>query len=408
MIYQFDEYTLDTDTFELLASGEPVAVEPQVFDLLRYLIEHRDSVVSRTELLDTLWSDRVVSESTLSSRLKAARKAIGDTGSEQGKIRTVHGRGYRFIGNVEEIANRPAVSASGDVPTDAPSEAQEIRYSTTEDGVPIAYSVIGSGPPVVRVLGWFTHLQMEWDWPELRAFWERLAEHVTVVRYDGRGIGLSARWSDIEFTEETRQMDLQAVIDALGVKKVSLLGISEGGWTAARFAVDHPSRVDRLVFYGAYARGALARPSYDPEEDEAMITLMRKGWGRDTPAFRQLFTLGFFPPDADPATIAHFNELQRISADPEIAARYTAANHKRGDGREMFARLIQPSLVIHQRNDRMVKFEEGQVLAATIPGASFLPLQSSGHYFPVEPAVTSQVADAIIRFVTEDERAAQD
>jgi pimeloyl-ACP methyl ester carboxylesterase len=170
-------------------------------------------------------------------------------------------------------------------------------------------------------LGYFTHLEAEWEWPDLRRFWEQLAERHTVVRYDGRGIGLSGPYTG-EFTEETRQRDLDAVLTAIGAEKAVLLGISEGGWTAATYAVKHPGRVSHLILYGGYCRGAQARPGYDPEEDRALMTLIRKGWGRNTPAFRQVVTSQYFRSDADPALIAHFNELQRLSADPDTAARY--------------------------------------------------------------------------------------
>ena len=143
----------------------------------------------------------------------------------------------------------------------------------------------------------------------------------TVVRYDGRGMGLSDPYTG-EFTEETRQLDLEAVLTAVGVERAALLGISEGGWTAATYALQHPERIRHLVLYGGYSRGAQARPGYDAEEDQALVTLIRKGWGRDTPAFRQVFTSQFFRRDADPGFIAHFNELQRVSATPETAARY--------------------------------------------------------------------------------------
>src|SRR5687767_2647904 len=131
----------------------------------------------------------------------------------------------------------------------------DIRYCMTEDGARIAYAVIGSGPMLVRVLGHFTHLEMEWEWPDLRHFWERLAERFTVVRYDGRGIGLSDKYTG-EFTEEGRQLDLDAVLTDVDAKKAILLGISEGGWTCAEYAALHPERVDRLVLYGSYCRGA--------------------------------------------------------------------------------------------------------------------------------------------------------
>jgi pimeloyl-ACP methyl ester carboxylesterase len=147
----------------------------------------------------------------------------------------------------------------------------------------------------------------------VRLFWERLAERFTVVRYDGRGIALSDRYTG-EFTEETRQRDLDAVISAVGADTAVLMGISEGGWTAAAYAVHHPARVSHLVLYGAYCRGAQARPGYDREEDDAVITLIRKGWGRGTPAFRQIIPgsqlvllpsgAHYFPTDTDVVTKA--------------------------------------------------------------------------------------------------------
>jgi pimeloyl-ACP methyl ester carboxylesterase len=279
----------------------------------------------------------------------------------------------------------------------SPVLAQEIRFCTTGDGVNIAYSIVGEGPPLVRVLGWFTHLEMEWQWPGLRFLWQKLAEQLSVIRYDGRGFGLSDPY-DGEFSEETRRLDLDAVMKAAEVEKATLLGISEGGWTAADYALRYPERVARLVLYGSYARGATARPDYDPEEDQAMTTLIRKAWGRDDPAFRQLYTVQFFGRNASPELIAHFNELQRAAAKPETAARYVASNHSRGDGSRMFSNLRTPTLVVHRRDSRVVKFEEGRYLAAQIPNAKFLPLAGGDHYFPSNQAETMELVEAIHRF----------
>src|SRR4051794_11649506 len=135
---------------------------------------------------------------------------------------------------------------------------QDIQFCETADGVRIAYAVSGSGPLLVRVLGHFTHLEMEWEWPDLRHFWQELARRFTVVRYDGRGIGLSEKYAG-EFTEEARQLDLHAVLNRLDADKATLLGISEGGWTAAAYVNEHPARVGRLILYGSYCRGAKAR-----------------------------------------------------------------------------------------------------------------------------------------------------
>lgn len=282
-------------------------------------------------------------------------------------------------------------------PESSAASQQNIRFCETVDELSIAYSVTGEGPMLVRVLGHFTHLEKEWEWPELRRFWERLAERFTVVRYDGRGIGLSDKYEG-EFTEETRQFDLEAVLKAVNADRPLLMGISEGGWTAARYADRYPDRVESLILYGAYLRGASGRPKFDREEDEALITLIRKGWGRDTPVFRQLFTNNFFRHDADPGLIAHFNELQRASTDGDTAARYWASLHTRGDGGEMFRRLNTPTLVIHCQDDLAVPADEGQRLAAAIPDAQLVLLPSETHYFPADAEIIEKVAAAIERF----------
>jgi serine/threonine protein kinase/pimeloyl-ACP methyl ester carboxylesterase/tetratricopeptide (TPR) repeat protein len=279
----------------------------------------------------------------------------------------------------------------------APRE-QTIKYCTTRDGMRIAYASIGRGPLIVRVLGHFTHLEVEWEWPDMRRFWDELAERHTVVRYDGRGIGLSDRYTG-DFTEETRQLDLEAVLDAIGAEKAVLLGISEGGWTAAMYAVRQPQRITHLILYGAYVRGAQARPGFDAEEDQALVTLIRKGWGRDTSAFRQVFTSRYFRPDADPGLIAHFNNLQRVSADPDTAARYYQSSHRRGDGQDLYRQLRVQTLVVHSQNDFAVSAEEGRLLASIIPGAQLVLLPSSAHYFPTDTEVVTRAARAIARFL---------
>lgn len=302
-----------------------------------------------------------------------------------------------------QLAIRGRIAASvNDTPkperlTARPAGSPGIRYCRTKDGASIAYAMHGSGPALVRVLGWFTHLEMEWEWPALRLIWERLGERHTVVRYDGRGIGLSSPWPG-EFTEETRQDDLDAVLDAVGEEKVALLGVSEGGWTAAQYASRHPERVSHLIIYGSYSRGARFRPGYDAEELKALDTLMRKGWGRDTPQYRQIFTTAYFGPDADPGLVAHFNQLQRAATDGDTAARYQDSLNQRDDGREAFARIRTPTLVIHCRDDQIVPFEEGRLIASIIPGAQFLPLPTGTHYFPVEDDVTHRLAEAIDTF----------
>jgi pimeloyl-ACP methyl ester carboxylesterase len=204
-----------------------------------------------------------------------------------------------------------------------------------------------------------------------------------------------------EYTERTRDLDLDAVLSEVDARNGLLFGISEGGWTAASYANRHPERVNRLVLYGSYARGARARPTYDAEEEAALITLIRKWWGRDSPALRQVFTSNFFRPDADPKLLAHFNELQRKSADGDTAARYYLSLRQRGDGSDLFRQIKVPTLVLHCREDMVVTADEGRLLASVVPGAHLVMLPSGTHYFPTDRGVVTKVVAAIDRFVGE-------
>lgn len=382
----FGAYRFETETGRLWSGEREIRLTPKAAAVLKQLVRHAGEPVSKSDLFDTVWSGTAVSDDALTSCIQELRRAFEDDPRQPRFIETRHRRGYRFVA---ELSTPPLVRRG---------LSQEIRFCTTSDGVALAYSTVGSGPYIVRVLGHFTHLEAEWEWPEMRLFWERLAERYTVVRYDGRGIGLSERYTGA-FTEETRQRDLEAVIRAAGIERAVLLGISEGGWTAAAYAIQHPEQITHLVLYGAYVRGAQARPNYDREEDEAVITLIRKGWGRGTPAFRQIVTSRFFHADADPALLAHFNELQRLSADPETAARYHASCHERGDGRDLYRQLRVPTLIIHSREDLAVSADEGRLLASIIPGSQLVLLPSGAHYFPTDTEVVTKAADAITRFL---------
>lgn len=390
----FGGYRFETGSGRLFAGGREIRLTPKASAVLTQLVLRAGEPVSKDDLFATVWNGTAVSDDALTSCIQELRRALEDSPRQPRFIETRHRRGYQFVAPLSQgLPAAPADASRAKV-------EQQIRFCTTSDGVSLAYSTVGSGPCIVRVLGHFTHLQAEWDWPEMRLFWERLADRYTVVRYDGRGIGLSDRFTG-EFTEETRQRDLDAVLTAVGADRVVLLGISEGGWTAAAYALHYPERVSHLVLYGAYSRGAQARPGYDREEDEAILTLIRKGWGRDTPAFRQLVTSRFFRLDADPALIAHFNELQRLSADPDTAARYHESCHRRGDGGDMYRRLRMPVLILHSREDLAVNADEGRLLASIIPDSQLVVLPSQSHYFPTDTDVVTKAAEAITRFLNQ-------
>jgi pimeloyl-ACP methyl ester carboxylesterase/DNA-binding CsgD family transcriptional regulator len=257
---------------------------------------------------------------------------------------------------------------------------RRIAFTTASDGLRLAFGVHGSGTAVVKAANWMTHLEHDRQSPVWRHWLEGLGAHHTLVHYDERGCGLSDR--DVAgdaFTLEQWVADLEAVVDAAGVDRFALLGISQGAALAVAYAVRHPDRVTHLVIYGGYARGRARRDLVQREEAEVLVEAIRVGWGRSNSAFRRLFTTLFLP-DGTPEQMAWFDEIQRTSASPETAARIWAA---RGalDVTDLAARVRTPTLVAHAhaRGDAVVSFEEGRLVAGLIPGARFLPLDGHNH-----------------------------
>ncbi|HXG37033.1 MAG TPA: alpha/beta fold hydrolase [Dehalococcoidia bacterium] len=382
MLYHFAEYELDTRRFELRRGGLRVPIEPQVFDVLAFLVENHDRVVTKDEIMEKVWGDKFISEAALNSRLMAARKAIGDSGREQRLIRTLHGRGFRFVGDVTlqgedtsspTTGNGQAIKAPRGPAVTA--QRQTIRFCTTSDGVRIAYGTVGEGPPIVKAPNWLTHLEYEWQNPVWRHWWQELAVDHQVIRFDQRGCGLSD-WDVEDLSFQSWVRDLETVVEASGVGKFALLGISQGGAVAIEYAVRHPEKVTHLILCGAYTRG-WAKRGHSLPEHEAVLTLIREGWGRDNPIYRQLFTLTFMP-EATPEQIHWFNELQRVSTSAPNAARLRTASGQI-DVLDRLPLVSVPTLVLHARGDERVPFDQGRQLASLIPNARFVPLDSRNH-----------------------------
>ncbi|HLG12135.1 MAG TPA: alpha/beta fold hydrolase [Dehalococcoidia bacterium] len=252
---------------------------------------------------------------------------------------------------------------------------QEIRFCRASDGARIAYAVVGSGPVLVKAPNWLNHLEYEWQSPIWRHWWQELAQDHTIVRFDQRGCGLSD-WNVEDMSFEARVRDLEAVVEATGVDKFALLGISQGAAAGIEFAARHPEAVTRLILCGAFARGRLGR-GHSKSVQDAVITLIREGWGKDNPAYRQMFTSQFMP-DASAEQMGWFNELQRVSSSPENAARTYEAGGK-VDVMDRLRLIAAPTLVFHARGDERVEFEHGRLVASLIPGACFVPLESRNH-----------------------------
>ncbi|MEJ7688799.1 MAG: alpha/beta fold hydrolase [Variovorax sp.] len=255
---------------------------------------------------------------------------------------------------------------------------QTLRFCTSPDGTRIAVASIGSGPPLVRTAHWLSHVEHDLASPVWHPWLQELSRHNTFIRYDQRGCGLSD--SDVaDFSLDAWVADLEAVIDSLGLRSFALFGMSQGGAVAVAYAVRHPEKVSHLILAGAYARGALRRAATPSAllEAETLVNLIRIGWGRDNPAFRQVFTNQFIP-GGTPRQHQWWSELERVTASPDNAARTLEAFHQ-VDVTDLASRLRVPTLVLHARGDARVPFEEGRRLAALIPGARFVPLDSDNH-----------------------------
>jgi len=270
---------------------------------------------------------------------------------------------------------------------------QQIHFCTTADGVRIAYATVGEGPPLVKAANWLNHLEFDWRSPIWRHLLQEFSSDHLLLRYDERGNGLSD-WKVDNLTFEAFVQDLEAVVEAVGLDRFPILGISQGGPVAIAYAVRHPEKVSHLILYGSYARGFDKRgPS--PEEIErrqAELTLIKVGWGQDNPAFRQLWTT-LFVPDASPEEWNSFNDLHRISTSPENAVRLLN-EFGQIDVVSLLSQVKVPTLVMHCRDDSVVPFEEGRLLAAKIPGARFVPLEGKNHLLlAAEPAWTTFVSE---------------
>ncbi|MEX0801229.1 MAG: alpha/beta fold hydrolase [Dehalococcoidia bacterium] len=257
----------------------------------------------------------------------------------------------------------------------APME-QDIRFCTAADGVRLAYATSGEGYPIVKSANWLNHLEFDWQSPPFGHFLRGLSEHSTLIRYDERGTGLSDRDVD-DMSFESWVSDLETVVDATGLERFALLGISQGGPVAVAYAVRHPERVSHLLLYGSYPKFRTPRTEEQAEELEAFLLLMGRSWGRNNPAFRQMFTT-YFVPGASAEQMRAFNYMQRESASPANAVRIYRT-FTTMDVREIAPMVRAPTLIFHRRRDGAVPFRLGRELASLIPGARFVPLEGENH-----------------------------
>jgi pimeloyl-ACP methyl ester carboxylesterase/DNA-binding winged helix-turn-helix (wHTH) protein len=454
-IRRFGEFELHPSTYELRHNAVRLNLERIPFELLCLLVERAGQLVTLEEIMERVWGKGVFvdTEASINTAVRKIRRALADDLDAPHFVLTVPAKGYRFIapvlsssGEAAPIQDSAAVNAPLETETGSVdvsqsglgqkqrrritvavavgllllvvvgywlsrrraetiahlagtvSVGQKVGFCKTADGVRIAYAVTGHGPPVIQIVGWFTSVGDGHNVFAPDTLIKRISSKHLLVRYDGRGSGLSDRGLR-DYSLESRLLDLEAVVEVLGLKRFALYGDSSGGPLAIAYAARYPQLVTRLVLYGSWAGFSLT--ARQQEGVQALGTLIRNNWGSDNVAFRQIFTSMIIPAGSD-ADWHLLNEYMRRSATPEDAAAQFVAN-SRLDVRGLAPEVRAPTLVIHRHGDRSVPFKGGLEMAKLIPEARFMAFEGSNHVFlPGDPGA-QPIYDAVAQFLDEDQ-----
>ena len=257
-------------------------------------------------------------------------------------------------------------------------ERPKTQYARSGD-VSIAYQVVGDGPiDLVLVLGFATHLELQWESPPFARFFERISSFSRLIMFDKRGTGLSDPVADVA-TLEQRIDDVRAVMDAVGSERATLFGISEGGPVSVLFAATHPGRVSNLVLHGAMGRTTEA-PDYpwaSPAEAlrESAAEFIAPYWGQQADGMVELFAPSWAD---DPQAVEFTARMERSAASPAMIQQIFEM-FLDIDVRAILPTIQVPTLVIHRHGDRVVNRRAGKELAAQIPGAQYVELPGIDH-----------------------------
>ena len=281
---------------------------------------------------------------------------------------------------------------------------QQVRFCRSPDGVRLAYASHGSGPPLVVVSCWLSHLQYDWQSPVWRHFLEDLGAITTLVRYDERGFGLSD-WTVTDFSLDARLRDLEAVIEGLGLDRFALMGMSGNSPVALAYAARHPERVTRLIMYGGWAGWPQPPPPDDETKEDAFRAMVRAGWAKPDPLFRRVFT-NVFIPEATERQMRWYDDLQRMSTSTEnmLAARQA---RRETSLIGLLPEVRVPTLVLHARGDTAIDFEHARTLAAAIPDARLTALESRNHILLADEPAWRVFLREVAAFMEPDRAIAQ-
>lgn len=374
MKHRFADCSLDDSRLTLTRGGEPVAVEPKVFDLLHLLVRNEGKLVTRDQMMDEVWHGRIVSESAISACIATARKAVGDDGKTQAIIRTVIRRGLMLVTEVTREADETTSAPPPTAPV-RPTETQRIRYCRSEAGHAIAFALSGEGPPVLRFGAPMTSdLEWEWAYGLHRSCKSSASDFTRYLRFDSLGSGQSERVEPVrDFGEQARIAC--AVADAAGFDTFAGVSFSGGCLAAIHFAALYPERLKRLAIVGGYAEGRSLRQA-DPPPD-ALKGMIAEGWAGPGNALNTAFVTAYFPEGPAEAAEQVMREMQ-AACPPETMLKDRDAINS-ASVLHLLDKVRCPTLVLHGRGDAVHPLSQAQKLAAGIPGAELVVLETANH-----------------------------
>lgn len=397
-VYEFGPFRLELSEHRLMREGRIIPLTGKAFDTLRALLERHGKLVPKQDLMSAVWPETRVEDNNLDRNISMLRKALGEQANGKPYIETVPRVGYRFVAPVNTDGAKPFRRRAED--RELPPR-QEIRFCTTSDNVRLAYATVGTGFPLVRVANCFNHLDFEWDSPIWHHWVRDLAKGRSILRYDGRGNGLS-EWNVDNMSFETWVQDLETVVNCAGLDKFDLMGHSQGGAVAIAYAVRHPERVSHLVLCGAYSRGSIYRGRPELiQARRALETLVQVNFGKSNPSFFQFITSLYMPEKATPETQRWFCDLQLISVSSANLVKFMQACDEI-NVRPLLPQLSVPTIVFHSAGDRIAPPEEGRILAAEIPSAKFVPLATANHLLLAEEPAWKLFREELASFLRRD------
>jgi pimeloyl-ACP methyl ester carboxylesterase/DNA-binding winged helix-turn-helix (wHTH) protein len=392
-IFSFGEFELDRNLYELRCNGRPMKLERIPLDLLFLLVERRDHLVTREDILERIWGKGVFldSDTAINSAIRKIRRALNDDPQSPRFVVTVPTRGYRFLAEIRESKPRSSQDGVSKVEDLNLLKASPVKYTKSGD-VHIAYRIFGVGPrDFLMIQGTLAHIEFSWSSAAKQHLLERLTKFARVIIFDKRGQGLSDRVV-AEQTLEERIDDVRAVMDAAGSERATIYGWSEGGPMSLMFAATYPERVNALVLYGTFA--SVKDPPWAASREEwyEMLREWEVRWGEGI-LLRQNA-----PSVADDPVIKQWcGTMERASASPGSIVALMRANYEM-DVRHILPTITVPTLVMHRTADALVPVAAGRYLAEHIPGAKYLEIPGTDHTVTDVPS-EDFIADEIERFL---------